>query len=514
MKSFVTIFFLFFTLQVSGQPSVAERTGYVCDVTFFIESKLFLSETVEYYPNKVIVMTIPIISPRVKVGVPTGSISFKTTHRIDYRIKEERLLFTEVEYRVERLNFHTSPWNKINIKPKSAEDSFFILVDTLLEKGNSLKISFKKTEGDLFQIVKLQRISIVPAIHLFRETDKTDTTLKSMRGHMVNQKTFIENFTELHNKSIQIEPGHLLELVFANQSINNDSSILYRLRSGSDSGRWQRTGHFALLKELKSNKRYILEVKYDGSDSSNTYKIEVLPKWYQTSAALFGLGAVAVTISMITVFIWLRLKLSAEKRKKEQLLYRLKAVHAQLNPHFIFNALSSIQALINTDKKKEANQYLNRFSTVLRGTLKNSDSVLIPLVSELELLKDYLDIEQLRFQFLYEIRVDGSLNLNEIMVAPMLFQPSIENSIKHGISEKAKDGVIIVTIKKEENGFTVRIFDNGKWKPAQAEGYGISLTKKRIAAANELNKTRRIKYLIDMAETGTTIQFQFENWFI
>jgi len=97
----------------------------------------------------------------------------------------------------------------------------------------------------------------------------------------------------------------------------------------------------------------------------------------------------------------------------------------------------------------------------------------------------------------------------------MLFQPTIENAIKHGIGGKGVKGVIRIKITGQKNGFSVCIFDNGRWHNGPVNnGYGIGLTKDRIAAINEMNKERAIEYEINISAEGTDVCFKFNNWFL
>ena len=300
------------------------------------------------------------------------------------------------------------------------------------------------------------------------------------------------------------------------QDVVVDSNILYRLNGNIDTLPWQKTSRFLLLKNLKSNKEYQLEVKYAGSDLTNVYTLKTLPQWFQKPGLIIVLVFIVLMLSVITIFLILRHKWRQERKKRREISFQIKALQNQLNPHFIFNALSSIQALINSDRKEEANGYLKKFATVLRYALQNSESIFVPFVSEIELLKNYLNLEKFRFNFNYEIQIDEALNLNELEVPPLLFQPAVENAIRHGITGKEGSGIIKITVKKEGTGFIVIVADNGSWKlpMAGAKGLGIDLIKKRILAINELSNIRKIKFSVSGSEAGTIVNFDFENWLI
>jgi LytS/YehU family sensor histidine kinase len=186
-----------------------------------------------------------------------------------------------------------------------------------------------------------------------------------------------------------------------------------------------------------------------------------------------------------------------------------------LNPHFIFNALNSIQGLINKNELTSANLYLTEFSSLLRESLKNNDKELIPLNIELKTLETYIKLEQLRFYFNYSFQIDPNINTNTIDVPALLLQPLIENAIKHGISSLDKNGFISISIHQKEKNLVIEISDNGKGfvSSNKTNGFGLKLTNERIQLLNQSYKEQPIKMLIDSdASKGTVIHLVFENW--
>ena len=126
------------------------------------------------------------------------------------------------------------------------------------------------------------------------------------------------------------------------------------------------------------------------------------------------------------------------KQKKERNRRRireleLRAIRSQMNPHFIFNALSSIQNLINRSANQEANEYLIDFSRLLRKVLATSEKKLVSLSDEIEQLQLYLKLEQLRFPFSYSLAVGKNIEPDAIEIPGMLIQPFVENAVKHGM---------------------------------------------------------------------------------
>jgi LytS/YehU family sensor histidine kinase len=143
----------------------------------------------------------------------------------------------------------------------------------------------------------------------------------------------------------------------------------------------------------------------------------------------------------------------------------IKALRSQMNPHFIFNALNSIQFFVFNKDVDTANLYISKFSKLLRLVLNSSESPWIPLGEEIEIIQLYLDIEALRFgdELTYKIEVDDALDdIDDMLIPSMIIQPFIENSIKHGLSSKegAKTIRIIMT-KVNDESFICSISDNG-----------------------------------------------------
>ena len=171
-----------------------------------------------------------------------------------------------------------------------------------------------------------------------------------------------------------------------------------------------------------------------------------------------------------------------------------------MNPHFIFNALNSVNSFISKNDELNANKYLARFSRLIRSILENSDHDFIPLSNEIELLQSYLELENIRFadKFKYSFEVDKNINPDEFRIPPMLIQPYIENAVWHGLRYKEKDGFLKVEIKKEESQLKVEVIDNGIGRAKSQElktenqkknkSKGIMNTKKRLEILNKLYK--------------------------
>jgi YesN/AraC family two-component response regulator len=149
------------------------------------------------------------------------------------------------------------------------------------------------------------------------------------------------------------------------------------------------------------------------------------------------------------------------KQKSAEL--EMQALRAQMNPHFIFNSLNSINRFILQNNKEQASAYLTKFSKLIRLILQNSQSALIPLESELESMELYLDLEAVRFEhrFNYKISVPKDLDISALKVPPLIIQPYAENAIWHGLMHKEEKGQLDIEIHQETNHLYFKITDDG-----------------------------------------------------
>lgn len=212
-----------------------------------------------------------------------------------------------------------------------------------------------------------------------------------------------------------------------------------------------------------------------------------------------------------------RLKLQSINRQKIQAQLQLKTISAQLNPHFIFNALSSIQNLMNKDELLQANLYLSKFADLTRKVLVTSEQEMISLAEELKIAEDYLQLEQLRFGFAYQVNYDATLDMEHIEVPAVLLQPFIENAVKHGVAKLKQEGTISIEVQRENQDLLFTINDNGKGfqfqKGLSKEGaFGLKLGKQRLELLNQVYKTRLASLAIDSGPAGTTVILKFKNW--
>jgi len=219
-----------------------------------------------------------------------------------------------------------------------------------------------------------------------------------------------------------------------------------------------------------------------------------------------------------------------ENRKKEQLLaeiqqqkteLEMQALRAQMNPHFIFNSLSSINMFILENNKLQASEYLSKFSKLMRLILQNSQEAFIPLERELEALQLYLELESVRFdkKFEYSTVVHDMVDTTVVRVPPLIIQPYVENAIWHGLMHKKQPGHLEIELFQQGDVLNCKITDDGVGR-AEAEqlkiksqnkhkSMGIKITESRIAMTqlNQSAKSVQIRDLVypDGSAAGTEV---------
>jgi|GEM_PF-2232079 len=235
-----------------------------------------------------------------------------------------------------------------------------------------------------------------------------------------------------------------------------------------------------------------------------------------------GIGVIALLIVLIgSLFIMrMRAKRKAElleeqlKRQEEEAKWteqlrqsRMSALKSQMNPHFIFNALNSVQSLFYANEKEKASEYLGKFSKLMRSVLEMSDQVSVSLYKEIDALTSYLELERLRFEksFTYNIELDEHIDDEMIKIPSMLIQPYVENAVKHGLLHKEGDSELRIHISQpDKEHLKVDISDNGIGRQASAQiqsdrnpehrSFASEATAKRLEL---LNNNRSNKLVVE-----------------
>ncbi len=228
---------------------------------------------------------------------------------------------------------------------------------------------------------------------------------------------------------------------------------------------------------------------------------------------------VGMILTGLAAFFFYR---SNQQQKLANNLLALKSLRSQMNPHFIFNALNSVNTYISKSDERSANRYLSDFSTLMRAVLENSEEDFIPLSKEIELLELYTKLEHSRFsdKFDYEINVDAEIDVDAYQIPPMLLQPYIENAIWHGLRYKEEKGFLHINLhRKDANSIEIMIEDNGIGRSKSAElktqnqkkqkSKGMGNIKKRIAILNEMYKDKVDVVISNLENNGSGTKVKF-----
>ncbi|MDP1623454.1 MAG: histidine kinase [Bacteroidales bacterium] len=234
-----------------------------------------------------------------------------------------------------------------------------------------------------------------------------------------------------------------------------------------------------------------------------------------------GTGAGILMISVILLLVLQRRRIRAEQRSvtMEQRLLR-----AQMNPHFIFNSLASIQNFVINENSDQASVYLSRFSQLVRNILDNSTEEYVPLEKEISTIENYLELQKVRYagKFDYTISIDERIDDEAMLIPPMLAQPFIENAIEHGIRHKETTGQIEVRFQLQEGMILFEVEDDGVGRDKAQEieskqksrhrSMATSITRDRLNTLNKKLKKKIRMEIIDLKDAagkgrGTKVEF-------
>jgi hypothetical protein len=315
------------------------------------------------------------------------------------------------------------------------------------------------------------------------------------------------------------------QLSFSCLDFKNSEKIKYRYRLSGKNNSWTETEHrlrYINYANLVPGD-YKLEIEATNSfgdwNGATSLLVLIPPFYYQT--IWFKILIFMALTSAILLFVIIYNRQINLKAKQKQDELRLESLRSQMNPHFVFNALNSVNYFISNNDKVSANSYIADFSRLIRTTLNNLSHDFIPLDQEIESISDYLRLEHLRFsdKFNYELKIELS-EINRISVFPGLVQPFIENAIWHGVRGlEDRKGLIMVTFKPVNSDIIRCIVEDDGIGRKQAEIYknilpgkksrGIGIVEERLRIISGIKKTTYQVTIDDIhpgqLETGTRV---------
>lgn len=294
----------------------------------------------------------------------------------------------------------------------------------------------------------------------------------------------------------------------------NISNVRYRyLLEGFDEkwSKWSKSSE-AVYSHLSSGD-YVLKVEgehlSEGVIIPFEFHIKVKTPWWKMWWFIMLSSLLLIGIVYLAMWLYVYFIRKREKTRTKQLNrvigLKMKSLQNQLDPHFIFNALNSIQSYILEEQKEKALGYLSDFSNVLRKKIGNANKDFISLSDEIAYLQLYLKLEQMRFsdKFSYQINVNASINPYKFKLPPMLIQPFLENAVKYGLVGSEKKGILDVSFTLEQDGYLrCVIIDNGVGRK-KAKGLhedsnikihhkSLSITRDRIKLLNKVQNSGRV----------------------
>ena len=374
-------------------------------------------------------------------------------------------------------------------------------------KGQDGKIYFGSSAGYYaFYPDKLKNIAHTP------EMDLVNFWVNGRQVAAVSQRPFIKPVStvqEVHLKHDQ----NVFSVGFAAIDFGDpaERKFYYKLENYDENWRPAESGEKAYYYYVPPGK-YIFRVKAvnitNGSSAEKLTGLIIFPPWWQTWWA-YSLFAFCLITGIVLILMAQKKRLIEKERRlgKEREL-EMQALRAQMNPHFIFNSLSSINHFVLKNETEAASDFLTKFSKLIRTVLNNSKKSMVTLEEELEMLLLYLAMENLRFKntFTYCIHLDEKVKPTSMFIPPLLFQPFVENAVWHGLMHKKDPGRLDVYLNIDNDILICIIEDNGVGRSFaksseskfinKGKSMGIQITRDRLALINGNSANERSDFVI------------------
>lgn len=315
---------------------------------------------------------------------------------------------------------------------------------------------------------------------------------KLLESEKLNQKIGDMQFTAIINKSLSADfemIGNFKESLRHNKIYQQYKDSISKEEASTKIAEIE-------SKFLVEQTKKELEISEQNSTAKNFIIIFIVVFFILSAVAFF--------------YYWNNYKIKEEKRV---LMLEHKVLRTQMDPHFIFNAMSALQCYIMDDKPEEAIRFLSDFSALLRLVLQYSKTEVIPIAKEKKILDYYLSLQNKRFddKIRFEISIDQQLLDENVMIPPMLAQPFIENSLEHGGLDLIENAMILVNLKKVNNCIKLSIEDNGigieksllRVRESAHKSLAIAITHERLKLLNSNQKEKVDLLITDLSRTGS-----------
>jgi hypothetical protein len=323
-----------------------------------------------------------------------------------------------------------------------------------------------------------------------------DSTNKSFDLAKIEVKGSTENYAKLKNINLNYDQNSI-SFYFPNLNYKAHNLNRYRYKLIGLENDWieNQFSPFASYNNLLPGKyEFHAQTSYNNNEwiSAGVHNVKIKQLWWMSRWFKITLGALGISAIWVIYRVRTNQIRRVESMKIQMAELEMEALRAQMNPHFIFNALNSVKHFILSNDKFLAAEYLSNFSLLVRKILNNSKSSIINLEEEISTINLYLEMEKLRYtsKFKYDITIDENIHLEEIMIPPLILQPFVENAIWHGLMHKEETGLLKINVQKDGNQVICIIEDNGigrekakalKTRTAlNRKSYGMQITQSRI----------------------------------
>lgn len=339
------------------------------------------------------------------------------------------------------------------------------------------------------------------------------------------------NLVPFNARSVTLKPNQNSAIIkFEAICFNRPNPVKYSWKLNTDTNwtPWQEED-YAVLSSLRDGQTTLqVRAQVDGLPQSAPSTTELN---LQVQIAIYRqpwfFPAIFSLISLVGIIVLLLSIFRMKKASREARVFQIQAIQSQMNPHFIFNVLASLQAMILKANISRANDYLVKLADLIRGFLESAAGTgtiqspksadgMVTIASELALLKTFIEFQQLihPHKFEYKILIDDSIQTDHELIPPLLIQPFIENAIRHGLLPSEHSGWLVLSFQKRERQLMIQIEDNGigirkaremaKSSPLQYISRGSDLTINRIKLLNQLGFN--IEYAVNSSDEQTIVK--------
>lgn len=464
--------------------------------------------------------------------------------KIEQILVSDEYVFLKTSDNLYKYNLHVKKAKQILTKYNLSKTTIHLYKDDIIAVGR-YGIYYSSKEGEEYAYLNLRdnayssiTSSFIINDILYLNTHKGTYQLSLKKtNHVKNtclpQYNLIasisdKNISVRNNDTLSIsQPGYIINFDF----INPYGSGRVRYNYYINGNLIQDESNHLNIAGLDPGKYYELQlILSDDIIRTGTYSLYLYiePHWWQTQKGkciLFVLGIILITsFSLLIVFVTKYILTQKHNRQRRILELELKSIYSQLNPHFIFNTLNSIIFFIRHNKNKEAYTYLMSFSKLLRYYIKSSRNKWTTIPEELENLKNYIHLQQVRFnqKFSYSIVVNEGVNVSKMFLPSLLLQPLVENAIQHGLVPDKKYGHLLIELRPglENNSLLIIIDDNGVGRQAtkhnniklKTQSYGSEMINDLKLIFERYNLLEIDIVYIDKVQpnTGTTVNINIK----